>query len=80
MRAALKGILKKAGRKAHSANFKHMHIADSRHKGRRIAIMSSNGHEKTKEMSKFKQVDVLPSKNQALCDLIFNILYIIISI
>ena len=52
MRAALKGILKEAGRKAHSANFKNMHIADSRHKGRRIAIMSSNGHEKTKETSK----------------------------
>ena len=23
----------------------------------------------------FKQVDVLPSKNQALCDLIYNVLY-----
>ena len=34
----------------------HMHIADSRHKGRRIAIMSSNGHEKTKETSKFKKI------------------------
>ena len=54
MRVALKGILKEAGRKAHSANFKHMHIADSRYKGRRIAIMSSNGHEKTKETSNFK--------------------------
>ena len=29
---------KGGGRKAYSANFKHMHIADSRHKGRRIAI------------------------------------------
>ena len=55
MRAAPKGILKEAGRKAHSANFKYMHIADSRHKGRRIAVMSSNGHKKTKEMSKFKK-------------------------
>ena len=56
MRVVLKVILKEAGRKAHSANFKHMHIADSRHKGRRIAIMSSNGHEKIKEMSKFKKL------------------------
>ena len=56
MRAALKGILKEAGRKAHSTNFKYMHVADSRHKGRRISIMSSNGHEKTKEMSKFKKL------------------------
>ena len=38
MRVAVKGILKEAGRKAYSANFKHMHIADSRHKGRSIAI------------------------------------------
>ena len=31
--------------------------------------LSTNGHEKTKETSKFKfqQVDVSPSKNQALC-------------
>ena len=56
MRAALKRILKEAGKKAHSPNFKHMHIADSIHKGRRIAIMSSNGHEKTKETSKFKKL------------------------
>ena len=38
MRAALKGILKEVGRKAYSANFKHIRIADSRHKERRIAI------------------------------------------
>ena len=38
MRAVLKGILKEVGKKAYSANFKHMHTADSRHKGRRIAI------------------------------------------
>ena len=25
---------------------------------------------------KYKQVDVLPSKNQALCDLIYNVVYI----
>ena len=56
MRAALKRILKEAGRKAHSPNFKHMHIADSIHKGRRVAIMSSNGHEKTKETSKLKKL------------------------
>ena len=24
----------------------------------------------------YKQVDVLPSKNQALCDFIYNVLYI----
>ena len=54
MRAALKRILKEAGRKAHSPNFKHMHIAGSM--GRRVAIMSSNGHEKTKETSKFKKL------------------------
>ena len=49
-------IIKKAVREAYESsaennfkgggqkgNFKHMHIADSRHKGRRVAIMSSNG-------------------------------------
>ena len=51
MRAALKRILKEAGRKAHSANFKHMHIADSRHKGRRVAIMSSNGQKLKKRVN-----------------------------
>ena len=54
--SSAKGILKEAGRKAHSTNFKHMHIADSRHKGRRIAIMYSNGHEKTKKTSKLKKI------------------------
>ena len=56
-RAALKRILKEAGRKAHSPNFKHMHIADSRHKGRRVAIMSSNGHEKTKKRVNLKNCE-----------------------
>ena len=35
MLISIKRLKKEAGRKAYNANFKYMHIADSRHKGRR---------------------------------------------